>query len=166
MEDYTNTFTTVDRLKQDTAISTNVNPELIEPFINTAEIFWLKDTLGTALWTELKDEISGSTLSGHNHTLRENFIIPASNWFSYYEAAPFIIYRAEAKGITKKFSNNSQALDKKEFEYFRQTMLDKAQTWRNRMIDYLNDNVDLFPSWKANSDCNNTSKNYGSGFLI
>ena len=166
MEDYTLTFTTTDRLKQDAAISTSVNPELIEPFINTAEIFWLKDTLGTALWTELKNDISGSTLSGVNYTLVENYIIPSSNWFSFYEASPFILYRVEAKGITKKYSDNSEPIDKDEFKFFRQNIFDKAQTWRNRMIDYLNDNTDSYPNWKANTDCNYIKKNYSGGIFL
>lgn len=160
------TFTTIDRIKQDTAISSSVNPELLEPFINTAEIFWLKDTLGLALWSELKDAISGDTLTGANYTLVENYIIPCSNWFSFYEASIFLFYRVEAKGFTKKFSDNSQPLEKKEFEMIRQQILDSAHTWRNIMIDYLNDNESSFPNWKANNQSNNTSKSYGGGFLL
>lgn len=160
------TFLTVEILKQMTAVSNSVNPELLEPFINSAEIFWLQDTLGTSLWTELKDAISGDTLSGNNYTLVENYIQPASAWFSYYEAAPFLMYRAEAKGFTKKYSDNSQALDKKEFELLRQSILDKAQTWRNRMIDYLVDNEDLFSTWKSGDNCVNISKGNSTGFFL
>jgi len=168
MDDYTNTFTTVDRLKQDTSISMSVNPELIEPFINTAEIFWLKDTLGQALWTELKDAISGDTLSGNNYTLVENFIIPAANWYAFYEAAPFILYRVEAKGITKKYSDNSQPLDKKEFELFRQSIFDKAQNWRNRMVTYLCDNEDtIFTNWRASTNEHQyINKGYSGGIYL
>lgn len=166
MEDYTNTFCTVENLKAETALSSSVNPELIQPFINTAEIFWLKDTLGVALWSELKDAISGDTLSGNNYTLVENYIIPASCWFSYYEASTFIIYRGEAKGFTKKFSDNSTPIELKEFQTLRHAILDKAQTWRNMMIDYLTENQTDFPNWKS-IDCSiNSGKNYSGGFLI
>ena len=163
MEDMTNTFATVEDVKTETGISNATSPELIAPFINTAEVFWLKDTLGAALWTELKNAISGDTLSGDNYTLVYQFLIPASVWFSYYEASVFIMYRGEAKGFTKKFSDNSQALDKKEFELLRQSILDKAQTWRNRMIDYLEDNLTLYPNWRVNADCNFSGKHYSGG---
>ena len=166
MEDMTNTFATVEDVKKETGISNATSPELIAPFINTAEIFWLKDTLGQTLWTELKAAISGDTLSGDNYTLVYNYIIPASVWYSYYEASVFIMFRGEAKGFTKKYSDNSQALEKKEFEMLRQSILDNAQTWRNRMIDYLEDNSTLYPSWRSNNQCGGSTKRYSGGIFL
>jgi RecA-family ATPase len=46
--------------------------------------------------------------------------------------------------LTKAFSDNSSAADKKDVEMFRQDAWDKATEYKNRLIDYLNDNVDTF----------------------
>jgi hypothetical protein len=160
------TFTTVDIIKQDTAISSAVSPSLIEPFIKSAEIFWLKPVLGETFYNELLNEIDDDTLSGHNKTLVYDYIIPASNWFTYYEAVPFIAYRAEAKGLTKKFSDNSTPLDKKEYESYKQSIIDKAHTWKNRMIDYLYLNQSYYPLWRDTCDNIFLNKHYSGGIFL
>lgn len=160
------TFLTVDYLKEIAPISANVAPEILQPFIPIAEAMWINDKiLGTALTTQLKSELENQTLSGDNYTLVYSYIVPTSAWYSYYEASVFMIYRAENKGITKKYSDNSQALDRQEFANYRQSIQDKANYYRNRLIDYLNDNRLLYPNYRPENFCS-PRKDYGGGIWL
>ena len=160
------TFTTVDIIKQDTAISSAVSPALIEPFIKSAETFWLKPVLGEAFYNELLDDIENNTLSGITKTLVTDYIVPTSNWFTYYEALPFIAYRAEAKGLTKKFSDNSTPLDQKEYNAYRQSILDNAHTYKNMLLDFLNLNKQQFPTYRDDTCITSQTKHYSGGIFL
>ena len=77
------------------------------------------------------------------------------------------MFRAEAKGITKKFSDNSQALDKDELAIYRQGILEKAVYWRNATITFLNKSKSLFPLWR--DSCTNPideTHDYSGGIYI
>lgn len=161
------TFLTVDYLKEITPISLAVDVNTLMPFVSVGETLHVYDILGTALKDSLLTMIENHTLSGNSEILVEDYIIPCAAWFSFFEASVFIIYRSENKGITKKFSDNSQALDKDEFAIYRQAILDKAQFYRTRLVDYLENNQTLFPLWRCSStNPINASKGNGSGFYL
>ncbi len=162
------TILTIEKLQEISAISNALanNVELITPFIEFSEIAHLKeDLLGEAMYDQIVGEIEAGTLSGNNETLCTTYLYNLSGWYSYFEALPFIAYRSEAKGLTKKFSDNSQPLDRDEFSEFRQSILDKAIFWRNATIKYLKNNSTLFLLWRSQyygaSSGDECSDNYG-----
>jgi hypothetical protein len=161
-------FLTLEYLKEQTPISSALGNqvELLEPFISVAENMHL-DVLGTALKDSLITMIENQTLTGVSETLVDDYIIPYSAWITFWEASLFIMYRAEAKGITKKFSDNSQALDKTEFALFRQGIKDKADFYHNRLLDYLTSNQSAFPLWRC-TDTNpiNKKESYSGGIYL
>ena len=139
------TYATIADIKNYTPLSQNMTDEVIIPFIKLAEVFHLRPVLGSNLDNELLGMISGDTLSGASYTLVTEYIIPASVWYSYYESIISIWLRPSTKGLTKAFSDNSSAADKKDVEMFRQDAWDKAVMYTNRLVGYLNDNVTTFP---------------------
>ncbi len=161
------TFLTVDYLKEITSVSQSVDVNTLAPFIPIGEELWINDVLGTALKDSLITMIENGTLSGVSETLVEDYIIPASAWSCYFEASPFLMYRTENRGITKKFSENSQPLDKAEFTLFRQSINDKMSFYRNRLIQYLEDNKTTFTLWRC-TDSNriNKDKDFSGGIYV
>ena len=139
------TYVTVQDIKEYTSVSKNISPEILQPYIKMAETFHLRRVLGENLDNSLLAMISGDTLSGSSYTLVQEYIIPTSIWFSYYEALPFVWTRSNAKGLTKGFSDTTSALDVKEYQMIKQELWDKAIMYLNRLIDYLNDNVTTYP---------------------
>jgi len=156
------TILSVEKLQEISAISNALanQTDLLMPFVEFAEVAHLKeDILGEALYDDIIADIEAGTLSGNNQTLCEKYLYNLSAWYSYFEASPFIAYRAEAKGVTKKFSDNSQALEKNEIADWRQAILDKAMFWRNATIKFLTNNKTNYPLWrtqfygKTETDC-------------
>ena len=163
------TYATIEDIKKMTAIVNTVKPEYLEPFIQTAEQMYINNVLGTALDSELKSLIDAGTLSGVNETLVYNYIIPASVWYSFYDAAPFISIKAFSKGLVKQNSDSSTPIDREELRDYRQSILDKASFYRNRMIDYLVDNSSTFPKFRqdANDDKGRyIKKSFGGGIFL
>ncbi len=145
------TILTIEKLKEIAPITSALGNQvdLLIPFIDFAETAHIKeDLLGEALYSQLISNIEAGVWSGSNQTLCETYLYNLSAWYSFYEASPFIAYRAEAKGLTKKFSDNSQPLDRDEIKDFKQSIYDKALFWRNATIKYLTNNKTLYPLWR------------------
>lgn len=161
MEDFT--YLTQDQLKSITAIVKSVDPSYLEPFIFTAEQMHLIPIIGDALDAQLQSEIEAGTISGANETLWNNYLIYLSAWYTFYEASPFINYKAFNKGILKQFSDSSQNVDLDELKYYRQSILDKANFYKLKLIDYLEDHKASYPLWRSeNCDDNNQYYNRSS----
>ena len=162
----TTTYLTVDELKDYTPISANVDVTLLENWINVAEEMHINQSvLGTALNTALKTELEATgTLSGNNYTLLE-YIQNASAWLTYYESIGFLRVKTANKGLTMQSSQNSDTVGTDDYKIFKQEIWDKCQYYRNRLIDYLNNNHLLFPLYRSDiNNCDNYSgKDSSSG---
>ena len=124
--------------------------EMLTSFIEVSEIMHLKeDILGEALYDEIISNIENGVWSGSNQTLVETYLYNLSGWYTFWEAIPFIAYRSEAKGLTKKFSDNSQPLDREEVAEYRQAVWDKAIFWRNATIKFLSNHASSYPLWRG-----------------
>ena len=155
-------YASVNDIKEYTSVSKNISPEILQPYIKMAETFHLRPVLGENLDNSLLTMISGDTLSGSSYTLVQEFIIPTSIWYSYYEALPFVWTRSNAKGLTKGFSDTTSALDVKEYQMIKQELLDKSVMYLNRLIEYLNDNVLTYPLY---GNCSTGSSNSSGIYL-
>lgn len=160
------TILTVEKLQELSPITNALANQtgLIIPFIEFAETAHLKeDILGEAMYDSIITDIQNGTLSGVNETLCTNYLYNMSGWYSYWEALPFIAYRSEAKGLTKKFSDNSQPLDKEEVAELRQAVWDKALFWKMATLKFLANNKTSYPLWRTQyygkstgSDCSDS----------
>lgn len=159
------TYLTIGRIKELTAIVKSVDPTYIEPFIEVGETMHIVPVLGLALDSELKTAIEQGTLSGNNETLVVNYIQPASAWYSFYESTPFLSIKAFNKGLVKQFSDNSTSIDREELRDYRQSILDKAVFYRNKLIDYLNNNKSLYPNYRTDNACGVPKSNSTGIFL-
>ena len=158
------TFLTISQLKEMTAISKNVDVSYLEPFIQTSEEMHVLPILGTALTSELQGEIEAGTISGSNETLWVQYINPCSAWYSFFECSPFIHTKAFNKGLVHQFSNNSNSIDFDTFKNYKQSIKDKSTFYRNRLIEYLSDNAELYPNWRVDTnDCDQYTKKQWSG---
>ncbi len=164
------TILTIDKLAEITPISTALSNQvnLISPFIEFAEQANLRDgILGISLYDEIINQIETTGLSTTNQTLCDSYLYNLSAWYSLFEASPFVAYRAEAKGVTKKFSDNSQALDKEEIAIWRQAILDKATYWRNACLTYLSKHEASYPLWRCSDDNPiDKTEDFGGGIYV
>ena len=161
------TYLTVDKLKDFTPISANVDVSQLENFIPVAEEMHISVILGTALDTALKTELEATgTLSGDNETLLR-YILNASAWFSFYEASNFLRSKFHNKGTTQMYSENSVVVPFEDWKAMRQDIYDKAQFYRNALIDFLNDNKSTYPLYRSDDDCDGfATKDNSSGIYL
>ena len=161
------TYLTVDKLKDFTPIVASVDTTLLENWIPVAETMHIVPVLGDALDSALKTELETyGTLTGNNATLL-TYILNASAWYCFLEASSFIRTKFTNKSATQQFSENSQVIEKEDFKSLRQEILDKAMFFRNKLIDYLENNKSKFPLYRSDNDCDNIgSKEYSAGIWL
>jgi hypothetical protein len=159
------TILTPDKMKDITALSSAVDVNLLQPFIEIAEEFHLKEVLTEDFYDEIVESIESNTLSGDTKVLVDKYVIPCIGYYAWYESSPHLYVKSEAKGLVNKFSDNSTAIDSVAFKAYKQSIYDKALMYRNRLQKYLNDYQGLFPTYQRNCGINNTKSN-STGFFM
>ncbi|MDR2950720.1 MAG: hypothetical protein LBV71_16150 [Prevotella sp.] len=139
-------------LKDNSPISNNVDITDIVPYISIAQKLHINKILGTALLTELEDQIYNNTLTTENSDLIMK-IVPALSYWVCYQALPFHWYKWLNKGITTLDSENSNATTMKDMAQLRLYLKDDAQTLTQDLIDFLCECKVNYPLWMPNQDC-------------
>ena len=161
-------FISETKLKDSTAINLNVSVDLLLPFVKEAQKLYVETALGTDLTQHLKDEIIAGTLAGADKTLVDEYIGDMLPGYSLYHAIPYLRHKIENGNIYSKSSETGTALTTEESQSFREEILNTASYYRERMIDYLRNNISSFPSFSTNSgsDVSPSSENYYNGMNL
>lgn len=142
-------YITVEDLQENTSISQNVDSTFLVPYIRSSEAMFVSPVLGTALDTELKQAITGNTLTGNNYTLVQHYIKPFASWSTYLNAITFMAFKGTNKGILRQQSDNSQIPTVEELNYLRQSIKDMQSFYKDNLIDYLEANASLYPNYRS-----------------
>lgn len=162
-------FITTQYLKDNTVINSNVDQELLQPYIEIAQDVRIEPILGTDLYNKLKSDIEGSTITGNYKILLDDYVQKCLAQWSLYEGLPFLEYKLTNKSVSKKSSDNSTPSDLDEIKYLRQGIRDIAEYFSQRISDYLCANQSLFPEYTSNSDSDDihpNSTSYFSGLYL
>jgi len=155
----------VDYLRDNTSVNGNVDNEILEPFILTAQTVHLEQILGTALFNDIVTNIQADTVAGGNKTLLDDYIQPCLIQWSVYEALPFLNYKFTNKSVATKSSDNSDPVELNELQYLRGTVRDIAEYLSQRITDYLKANPDTFPLYlNPGNTCDTIRPNSSSYF--
>ena len=152
-----------DTLKRNTTISQSVDEDLIHPVILIAQDRYILPVLGTDLFEKLKTEISG-TPSGVYLTLLKDYVQKCLCQFTLATLYPVLRLRAVNHSVVSM--NNEQGTSASHYDIQRliDSATDMAEFYRQRMIDYLQDNTSSFPEYSSNTDgMSPTTNNYYSG---
>jgi hypothetical protein len=152
-------------LKSITVIQQNVDAYLLVPFIKVAQEVNLENFLGIALTTALKDGIQNNNLSPDNQKLLDDYIKPALAFYTFYEALPFLNSKITNKGVVLKSSDNSTNVSDATMGGLRNQTKNYGEYYKNRLENYLCDNISLYPNWKRDSVTIN-SRNFDTGIYF
>jgi hypothetical protein len=169
MATYNIIFVSEERLKTFTSINFNLDPSDLIPFVLQGQDIYLQNYLGSTYYIELKNQVEAGTVSTENAYLLDNFIGAALCNYALYMALPFLKYKIFNKGILSPEGENSPGIDLTELKYLRSEVLNTAESYCRKMIDYINDNSADFPTYfSSNSlDGNLPSKQaYTSNLVI
>ena len=161
-------FISEQKLKDSTAINLNVDVDILLPFVREAQKLYVETALGTQLTQKLKNEIIAGTLAGAYKTLVDEYIGDMLPGYSLYHAIPYLRHKVENGNIYNKSSETGTALTTAEAQSFREEVLNTASYYRERLIDYIRNNISSFPEFSTNSgaDVSPSTENYYSNMNL
>ncbi|QDP61325.1 MAG: hypothetical protein Unbinned3904contig1002_7 [Prokaryotic dsDNA virus sp.] len=143
------------KLKESTAISQNLDTEILLPYVRQAQKIYVESKLGTKLTDKLKDLVKNGTLGNVGNenykTLVDDYIgdmLP--NW-AFYHAVPFLRFKVENGNIYSKTSETGVSLTTEESQHLREEIRNTAEYYTERMIDYVRQNISFFPEYNTNT---------------
>jgi len=88
--------------------------------------------------------------------------------YSLYHAIPYLRHKVENGNIYNKTSETGTALTTAEAQSFREEVLNTASYYRERLIDYIKNNISSFPEYSTNSgaDVSPSTENYYSNMNL
>jgi len=145
-------FITKDDLVRQTALSGNLDFDKIVHFIKISQDIHIHQLLGSRLYNRLQSDIIGNTLSGNYEILVMDYIKPILTQYSFLEYLPFSQYTISNKGVFKSKSENSDIPDSSEIDRMKEAARNTAESYSNRMVDYLEYNSTSYPEYLTNNN--------------
>tara|TARA_R110002110_G_scaffold6727_3_gene33632 strand:+ start:1793 stop:2365 length:573 start_codon:yes stop_codon:yes gene_type:complete len=148
-------FISEERLKDSTTIGLNVDTSLLSPYIKQSQKLFIETKLGTNLTDKLKDLIVAGTVNNVGNeayaTLLNDYIAEILPSYCLHMAIPFLRYKIEGGNIYSKTSETGTALSTEEAQHLRNEVLNTAEYYMERMIDYIRNNTASFPEYSTNT---------------
>jgi len=148
-------FISEEKLKDSTAISLNVDVQLLLPFVKQAQKLYVETKLGTQLNDKLKELIVAGTVNDAGNeayaTLLNTYIGDMLPNFALYHAIPFLRFKIENGNIYSKTSETGASLSTEEAQSLRSEVINTGEYYMERMIEYICNNQSDFPEYNANT---------------
>lgn len=150
-------FVTESYIKQTTALTKNVDPNEIMPFIATAAQTWMQSILGTYFFDDLVVKFNNETLSTDEEVLVAK-IKPAVAWRAASDCVLELTYQLKNKGLQKQNGDNSESVDLEEMGFVKTHYENKAEFFESFVVEYLKINKDLYPELTSTQNKNGVIK--------
>jgi len=137
-------------LRKNTAVNDAVDAELIRVAIYTAQDMYVQRSLGTDLYTKLKNEIDAGTLAGVYLTLIQNYVMPVTLWFTMVELYPMLFVKHDNGGLHHRTSEDTTNIETNTYHALRDDARNKAEFYDKRLRDYLCINSASYPEYSTN----------------
>ncbi len=165
-------FISEDTIKKSTTINGNVDAELLLPYIKVAQDIHIHQLLGTDLYDKLASLITAGTMQNvanqDYEDLIDKYIQPCLIHYSLYECLPFLSYKIMNKDLVRKISEQSTAASLEDLKYLRGIVLNTAEYYAERLVEWLRNNHDKYPEYTSNTgaDLSPTKEAYFSGINL
>lgn len=140
-------FLSADRLKEDTVINENTDNKLISPTILMVQDIYIQTIIGTSLYTELKTQVKGGTVTALNQTLLNDYLQPAIKHYCMAELCLPLTYKFMNKSIVTKNSENSNTIAPEQLSQIKNYYLNHAEWYAKRIVKYLQQHQAKYPLW-------------------
>ena len=150
-------FISLEYLKSNTAISGNVDPSELLPFITEAQNIYIQELLGTRLYNQLVEAVYNLNYASPVQALTNeqinllNVIQPCLAYYTMYVSIPFTMIKWKNKGLQK--GNNpetgSVSAELRETQYLRENILTSAKFYADRVATFLCNNSADYPFYTS-----------------
>ena len=117
-----------------------IDADALLPFMNTAQVKYIKNLIGTVLYDYLQAQIIAGTvgnLSVAYQDLLDDHIKPTLIWYTCVEYIPFSSIQFKSNGAVKQASEQGAAPSKLEIDYLKQQAQSNADYYALRLQNYL-----------------------------
>lgn len=132
-----------------TSISDNIDEASIQGFLTNAQVRYIETACGTAMYEDMLNVVSTGGTS--YDSFFQSYLYPALAFLTLSDYLPFAHYKIQKKGITKSGSDNSSPVEIAELSIILKRTEATGTFYLNRMIEYLDDNKELFPLYRGNT---------------
>jgi hypothetical protein len=119
-----------------TAISEQVSPELLQPFIFNAQTLYLRPVLGLPLYEDMQNDLA--TGGTKYQALLEGWVYYSLAYWTFYNYLPFGHLKIQKKGVVKQHSDDSENASIDELGMLLKRVESMATTYTQVLIEYLN----------------------------
>jgi len=135
------------RLKQWTQLDDNVRLNEITPHILQSQDIYIQNLIGTALYTRLKAGVIADDLNADEDLLLNDYVGKTLMQYALYMILPSIKYKVVNQGIVNGTSEETAPTTLEELRYLRGTVLDTAEFYATRLVEFFRDNPGMFPEY-------------------
>jgi len=143
------------KLKDSTAINLNVDPQILLPYVLQAQRIYIEPKIGTDLYQKLESLITAGTIGNVGNeaykTLVDEYIGDCLPSWAFHMCIPYLRFKTENGNIYSKTSETGNALSTEEAQHLREEVRNNAEYFTERMIQYITNNITLFPEYNTNS---------------
>jgi len=154
-------FIEIDRLKEFSVISENLDNKLLEPTLIAVQDLYLRDVLGADLYAELITQINADTTTVLNQTLLNDYIEPYLINKVISESVIDITYKLRNKAIQTTNSDFGQVANLTDLSKVQGQYNNRAEGYRKLLQDYLCDNGSDYPLY-----CPKNTESSVGGFYL
>lgn len=161
------------KVKAFTTLNQNLDQALLTSCIYIAQEVHLQPVIGTKGYDYYIDLVrqvnTGGTMSSADTIMLNDYIAPIVIWSGYYEAIPEVWARKMNKGIQVGNSEQSNAIDLKTMQYYRDNALNKYQFYIQRLLDRVQSFSGDYPWFYTYNDKDgmpSTNQNYFAGITF
>ena len=130
-------FITRNDIIKNTPLQGAIDADALLPFIQTAQVKYLKNLLGTVLYDYLSLQIETQTpFTGYYADLMTDHVKPTLIWYSCVEYIPFSSIQFKSNGAVKQQSEQGVAPSKAEIDYLKQQAQTNADYWALRLQNF------------------------------
>ncbi len=137
-------------LRENTPLNQNIDIKDILPNIVPAQDLFLQSILGTDLLTTIQLAYSAQTLTANEITLME-YIKPVVAYRAAELSLPFIQFQIKNKGVVQMNGDNLVETNKDILVYMRNELVNRAEFYSQRLVEYLCNNSTLYPTYSTNT---------------
>lgn len=139
------------RLKKD-FLNDNIASELILPSIQTAQDIYLKQTLGSALYDIICELVENNSVVEPYKTLLDDYIIIYLEYLAMAELCVPSSFKIGNIGVAQAYDNNVNTQSIQNVKYLESFYKQKASTYENRLVTYIQQNINYFPEYLATNE--------------
>lgn len=133
-------------------VKEDTNTSSFVPYVIIAQILHINKLLGDKLVAELSLQIKDNTITPDNRALLE-VMAPCIAYYAVYQGLPFHWASIVNKGVTIRESENSKGVDQNDIAQLRAWLLNDANIFKQRLIDYLCSCASKYPLWNPVGHC-------------